>query len=370
MKVTTLTNKRKIRIMHQLENKNRTSLFWVLNISGWILLFLIYVVLYYRKSLDNYKVILALFITYASGFFISLLLHYFYKKINYQSRSILIFSVIIVFGSLIASNIWLWIDVLLSIPLQGAEQLKRWLAFQYYISSVYSHLWVLLLWSTLYFIIKLWHEWAKQKGRTEKANALAQAAQLQMLRYQLNPHFLFNALNSIRALIDEDKKVARKVITELSEFLRYTLISKNYSDVPLNSEIQAIKHYFSIEKIRYEDKLEVYYDIEPEAEEYPVLSFLIHPLVENAIKYGMQTSKLPLKIWLTAAIENDKLIFEIINTGKWVDPDSQDMDYKNSTGTGLKNVRKRLENAFPDNHFFIIEEKDDKVCIRLEIKSN
>ena len=356
--------------MQQAEKKSSASLFWMLNISGWILLYLIYIILYYRRNFSNFDAILGLFITYFVGFFISLLLHYFYKKVDYQSRSILFLSFIVFAGSVIASNIWLWCDILLSIPLHGIEEAKKWLALQYYISSVYSHLWVLFLWSTFYFTIKLWGEWVLQKERTEKANALAQSAQLQMLRYQLNPHFLFNALNSIRALIDEDKKIARKVITELSEFLRYSLVSKNYSDVPLVNEIEAIKHYFSIEKIRYEDKLEIHYDIDPLADEYPVLSFLIHPLVENAIKYGMQTSELPLKIWLTAAVKNEKLIVEVINTGKWVEPTSDEIENTNGTGTGIKNVRKRLENAFPDKHHFSVQEIDGKVCIRLEIEAH
>ena len=188
-----------------------------------------------------------------------------------------------------------------------------------------------------------------------------------MLRYQLNPHFLFNALNSIRALVDEDEGRAREMVTELSEFLRYSLHSKSFADVPLKEEIEAIRYYFSIQKKRYEDKLDVSYAISTQAEEYSVLSFLIHPLVENAVKYGMQTSQMPLKITLHADVEEKDLKLEICNTGKWVEPAVDQEHNAHGTGTGLENVRQRLDNAFPNRYDFKICEEEGKVCIRLTI---
>jgi len=354
--------------MYSTEQTKKKYLFWILNIAGWLSLLLIYIALYFSDRLSDTKNLLGLIITYITGFIVSIALRYFYQRVDYQRRSILSFVIIVLLGSLVASNIWLLIDIIFSLPLQGVQRLKEWTTFSYYIRSIYSHLWVLMLWSTLYFIIKLWKAWALQKERTEKANALAQAAQLQMLRYQLNPHFLFNALNSVRALIDEDTKNAKKVITELSEFLRYSLVSKNYSDVPLSNELDAIRHYFAIEKIRYEDKLDVAFDIDPLAEDYPVLSFLIHPLIENAIKYGMQTSPMPLKIQIKAVVDNGNLKVEVCNSGKWIEP-SEDNSSKSGTGTGLENVRRRLENAFPDRHRFEIFEADQGVHVRLEIRN-
>jgi len=188
-----------------------------------------------------------------------------------------------------------------------------------------------------------------------------------MPRYQLNPHFLFNALNSIRALVDEDEGRAREMVTELSEFLRYSLHSKSFADVPLKDEIEAIRHYFSIQKKRYEDKLTVNYTIAPQAEDYPVLSFLIHPLVENAVKYGMQTSAMPLKITLQAEVTEGDLKLEICNTGEWVEPAAEMESNSQGTGTGLENVRQRLDNAFPNRYDFKICEEEGMVCIRLTI---
>lgn len=347
--------------------KNKKSVFWILQISGWIAFGLIYLFLYYRTYLTDPKSLFAIFLTYLTGFLSSLMLRYFYRRVHYQSRSIVNLSIIVVLSSIVAANLWFWLDVFLSIPLHQVGWVEEQITLQRYLSETYWHAFILGTWSALYFVIKLWVEWNLQKERTLNANALAQAAQLQMLRYQLNPHFLFNALNSIRALVDENQKHAKEMITELSEFLRYSLISKNYSDVPLKQELEAIRHYFRIEKKRYEEKLLIEYDINPLAEEYPVLSFLIHPLVENAVKYGMQTSPMPLRIVLKADVRNDTLILEICNSGSWINRDSEYSEQKQGTGTGLKNIRQRLENAFPNRYHFKVLKQAGQVCVRIEI---
>ena len=330
--------------------KNR--LFWLLNISGWIILSLIYLFLYYRDILSEPLRVFAVLITYIIGFLLSLILRMLYRRLGNRLHSIFGLTILIILCSIIMAQIWYWIDYLVSIPLVGSAELTRMLTVQYYLSLSLSRSFPLFIWSILYFMVNLWIEWNIQKMRTEKANALAQTAQLQMLRYQLNPHFLFNALNSIRALVDEDKQNAKSMITELSEFLRYSLISKNYSDVPLKQEIEAVRHYFEIEKKRYEEKLSVLFDIDPLAEEFPVLSFMIHPLVENAVKYGMQTSPMPLKIVLSARIREDTLIIRVMNSGHWVEQVENRTGTNRGTGTGLSNIQQRLENAFPDSSQF------------------
>ena len=284
------------------EIKNKKSVFWILQISGWLSLALIYLVLYYRRYIDDPKALFAIFLTYIIGFSVSLLLRYFYQKIHYKNQPILKLSISVIISSFIAAVIWFWLDVLLSMPINSPDWYDSYITFQRVLSETWWHTFVLGMWSALYFVIKLWIEWNLQKDLAEKANALAQSAQLQMLRYQLNPHFLFNALNSIRALIEEDKQKAKSMITELSEFLRYSLLSKNYKNVPLKEELKAIEHYFKIEKKRFEEKLQVVFNIDEKSEEFPVLSFLVHPLVENAVKFGMQTSKMPLQINLNTSI--------------------------------------------------------------------
>jgi hypothetical protein len=344
---------------------NRSNLFWIFNICGWLLLNLIYLVLYYRNSITDLTTITLLFATYFTGFWVSVLLRWYYIKINFRNLSIPYLLLTIIVGSIAAAYVWFWIDTIISTPLNPTV-ITRY-TFNNYLSHGWSNSFVTILWSALYLSLNFWFDSKEQDIKIKKANELAHSAQLQMLRYQLNPHFLFNSLNSIRALVEEDKKKAKSMITELSEFLRYSLVSRNFSDVPLRDELEAMQHYFAIEKTRYEEKLEVKFNIDPEANDFPVLSFLLHPVFENAIKYGMKSSKLPLKVVLNAEVKDSGLIIRISNTGKWLEPE---ILQKNSagTGTGLNNVRQRLANAFPNKHTFDIVYNEEEVTVRIEIE--
>jgi LytS/YehU family sensor histidine kinase len=234
------------------------------------------------------------------------------------------------------------------------------------ISIIWYRGYPFLLWSTIYFGYKFWEVWNEQKIRTERERLLAQAAQLEMLRYQLNPHFLFNTLSSLRALVRVNIEKAEEMITQISEFLRYSLLEGKNSEVPLSKEIEIVKHYLDIEKVRFGDKLIIDYQIDQLAEDYPVPVFLIHPLIENAIKHGMKSNILPLKIVLKAEVSDGSLNIDVINTGKWIE--SVPKEDTNNTGTGLKNTLKRLEHAYPNNHTFEILKGENTVHVRMKVK--
>lgn len=220
----------------------------------------------------------------------------------------------------------------------------------------------LTAWSALYLGVKNWLAWQKERENSLQSAALANKAQLEMLRYQLNPHFLFNALNSIRASVDEDAKSAKQMITQLSEFMRYSLVHESTKTIELREELEAVRNYLAIEKIRFEDKLEVEYAVEKAAEDFRVPTFLLNPLVENAVKHGLQTSAKPLKIKISAAVFDKKLLLEISNSGKLENG-------VNGSGTkiGLKNVRERLEKLFGDGGKFELQEKNGFVKARIVI---
>lgn len=346
----------------------RSPLFWILQTSGW-LLFLAFSLLYYQvRGILSTSIFVRYATAAAAGFLTTLFLRFVYRRIRIQERSILSLSFMTVIFSLLGANITIWISDLLKVPYSGPGALNENLALMYYLRRVIWWLTPIVAWSVLYFGIKFWQEWMVQKERTEKAKALAQTAQLQMLRYRLNPHFLFNALNSIRALISEDKTSAKTMITELSEFLRYSLVSRNYENVPFKDEMDSVRHYFNIQKMRYENNLDVSFDIDPAAEEYPILSFLIHPLAENAVKYGLRTSPLPLKIQINVRVHQGRLQIDVINSGSWIEPSDQKSD--SVIGKGLDNVRQRLKDSYPEKHHFEIFEKEGFVHARLVIEKD
>jgi LytS/YehU family sensor histidine kinase len=145
-------------------------------------------------------------------------------------------------------------------------------------------------------------------------------------------------------------------------------MDKDITFRPLHEELKILKLYLSIEKKRFEEKLQIQYDIAKEAGKINVLCFLLHPLIENAIKYGMKSGELPLKILIRAFLNEAFLVIEICNSGKWID--WGEAEGYHGTGTGLDNVQKRLKNAYPDHHRFEIIKSENKVCIKIEIQTD
>jgi signal transduction histidine kinase len=227
--------------------------------------------------------------------------------------------------------------------------------------KAFNFLFIVISFVGLYYLIKHWFDLKKQKEMTQVANNLANEAQLQMLRYQINPHFLFNALNTIRSMVEEDKTVARNMITELSNFFRYSL-SQNGTTDTFENEINAIRNYLEIQKIRFEEKLEVSYDIDKEIYQIKIPFFIILPLVENAIKFGLQSSQSPLRIKIVAKA-NSHLEISVHNTGSIIEGDNNN----EGTKTGIENTKKRLSLYFPDNYTFKLFKKDSWVISQIII---
>jgi two-component system, LytTR family, sensor kinase len=226
---------------------------------------------------------------------------------------------------------------------------------------------VLVAWSALYFSFAYRHRADVEAGRALRATALATEAQLAMLRYQVNPHFFFNALNSLRALIDENTASARQMVTQLSELFRYSLRTSRDSDLSLGDEIAAIRNYLDIQQIRFEDGLEVTIDVEPSAAAAALPGFLVHPLVENAVKYGLETSPRPLRVEVRARREDGKLLIEVANTGRWLGEGEHPVG-GNGTGTGLRNLRERLRHIYPDRHTLSVGEREGWVRAAMTLR--
>lgn len=158
-------------------------------------------------------------------------------------------------------------------------------------------------------------------------------------------------------LVDEEPGRAREMITELADFFRYSLLETQARDVPLGDELRAIRSYLEIQRIRFEDRLCVSFDVGPRAEEARLPGFLIHPLVENAVKHGLDTQRGRVELRIRAALVGERLEVEVANTGRWREPrEPATPSPVAGTGTGLVNVRERLEHAFPGRHHFELRE--------------
>jgi hypothetical protein len=227
----------------------------------------------------------------------------------------------------------------------------------------------LALFSMLFLAVDHGLQLRDQKEKAREATTLAQQAQLQMLRYQLNPHFLFNSLNSIRAMILNEPERARQIVTELSEFLRYSLNGRGHEST-IGEEMQAIDNYLAIQRIRFEERLVVTKRVDQGLLTFVLPCFLVHPLVENAVKYGMETCDPPLHLEIEVAAHGQGLRICVSNTGRLMAPSSGEPGGPcDGTGTGLRNVAQRLELAFPGRHTFSVSERDGWVHAEIVLRS-
>ena len=348
-----------------------SSLFWTLQIVGWSG----YVLDRYLSSEGRFFPFHFLYLI--TAFSLTFALRPIYHRVWKRKPSILTIGATIVVCSIAAAFLWLVLgEVVFAVlnlrafPVPAQKSLLAYLADTFKYSLQHHKPFLFLSWSALYFGIKYWQSKRVEEENALKSQALAQEAELKMLRYQLNPHFLFNSLNSASALVYESPQKTEKMLGELSDFLRYSLVHTKDEIVSLRDEIEAVRNYLEIEQIRFEDKLKIKIDVAPETENFRLPGFLLHPLIENAVKYGMQTSSMPLVIEIKARNENDRLFLEISNTGNWVETKANGYARNGkSTRIGLENVRKRLEQTFPNKHSFETFERAGKVFVRLEIEN-
>ena len=210
-----------------------------------------------------------------------------------------------------------------------------------YFAYMGSFVWVILAWAALYFGIKKHEESKVDSERALRATAIAHEAQLKMLRYQLNPHFLFNTLNAISTLIlDQQSDTANRMVTRLSAFLRHSLDSDPMHQVTLAQELEAIRLYLEIEQLRFEDRLRVVEQVEPVALTALLPSLLLQPLIENAIKYAVAPRIEGGRIEIGAHVEQDTLVLRLQDDGPGckalLEPAGP------GHGVGLVNTRERL----------------------------
>jgi sensor histidine kinase YesM len=227
---------------------------------------------------------------------------------------------------------------------------------------------IFLFLSAMYYITHLIHQSAREKETANRAEALAKDVQLRMLRYQINPHFLFNVLNSIYTLIDEDTDKAKKLVIDMSEYYRYTL-NKQEHTISIEKEVESILKYFEIQKTRFEEELHYEISVDEAVKSVLIPSFLIHLLVENAIKYGTMTEKQRLIVNLSISMENKRLSIKVSNTGKLKIEKPGGERGIDGTGNGIENLKNRLSLYYNDNYSFSLKEEAGWVVATIEIKN-
>ncbi len=336
-------------------NKNRA--FWNLHLAGWSGLFLLRA----TSALANGQpldLLLVIFVNIVTGFSISLVLSVIYRQLIDRKPSITWSMTMLALMVAVALHVSIdaWVQGLYNSGVRDTTFAQRFIGLSFLPLALLGG------WSALYYAINYFLQVEEQADRLERLQAQATSAHLAMLRYQLNPHFLFNTLNSISTLVLlKQTEPANAMLTRLSGFLRHTLVTEPGSQVTLAQEVETLQLYLDIERMRFEERLRTHFEIDDDAMKAQLPSMLLQPLVENAIKYAVSPQEEGARITVEARVHNGRLQVGVEDTGPGASPEAAerisgmsvaDPTSATSTGVGLANIRNRLAQAYGASHRF------------------
>jgi two-component system, LytTR family, sensor kinase len=347
---------------------SRKQIYWISQITGWYLF--IGINLFIISSFEELtwqRVLVWIFLGFLGIVFTHLLRGIIRKKnwLNLPIKN----TIPRILTSSIISGIIIYALVFAASYLAGTFKQEEY-NFARLVAGIINTSILILLWCLIYYVVHYMENYKKKEIESLIWEAAVKDYELKTLKSQLNPHFMFNAMNSIRALIEEDPESAKVAITKLSNILRYSLQMERMERVPLEDEIETVKNYLDLERIRFEDRLKYKLDIEKSTQKIEIPPMMIQTLVENGIKHGVakrtEGGEIHLKSKLLTTTNGSKLKIEIRNSGHF-----SEEQLKSSNGFGVSNTKHRLNLLFGDDaHFSIKNENGDTVLAEIEIPTS
>ncbi|MFT5617340.1 MAG: two-component system LytT family sensor kinase [Arenicella sp.] len=334
----------------------KSTLYATFQVLGWGTLFLVFLL----QSFPNlkYSFILDVFLTVFSLFLIS---HIFRKFTQHREwlkmmvgqliPRILLSTILLSLIALAVQFMWTWILWKLSINEVFYSGTSAEIFVELFSAFIQGAV-LFFFWQVFYFL----YHYVNNYNKNLKVEAMVNEFELNKLKSQLNPHFIFNALNSVKALVDEDPERAKESIYQLSSILRNSFMMDKKKVIPFEEELEIVKNYLELEKTRFEERLQVEYEIHPDSLTYKVPPMLLQTVVENGIKHGISKLKNGGKISVRTKVEDGFLIVQIRNSGVY----APNPNNPKSTGYGLRSTKQRLELLYESKAFFRIRNEEDE----------
>jgi two-component system LytT family sensor kinase len=355
----------------RLEDESSNRLFWILQTCGWsgICLFSYFTSLLNGKNWDDWFYV---FPVYVVGFIGTLGLRQLLRLWRGLSPPALAAAIalpsVLVGAAMSVTLMWMYLA-------NCTEKCEPWKLMGWFEAMV-SYTYLILAWVFLYITLRYYRALQQQSRQVLAATAMAHQAQLKMLRYQLNPHFLFNTLNAISTLIlDRSNDTANRMLQSLSAFLRHSLDSDPMQRVTFKQELDALRMYLDIEKVRFAERLRIDYRIEPECYSALLPSLLLQPLIENAIKFAVARRVEGGRLEIEAVRDGDMLEIRVADDGPGsplFDGGELPIASSNGHGVGLVNTRERLKVLYGDRQSFVARNREPagvEIRIRLPFES-
>ncbi len=336
---------------------SKTRIYWTLQIIGWTTLIMYEFIVYSAEYGFDSK----FFFISLANIFLAITLTHLYRLVvrhwNWSSLPLLRLGFRVGFSILILGIIMTLVNLPMDRQVLADDIINQPFVFWNYVSSWCKTMATMVLAYTVYHYVE-------QTRLTELEKIMLKTsmreAEAKVLRSQLNPHFTFNALNSIRALVFENPAKAQQSITQLSNILRNSLLADRRKTVELREELKTVEDYLELEKVRYEERLDYSIQAEPQTLYWQVPPMMLQTLVENGIKHGVSTLAKGGKLLVQTGQENHNLLIRIYNTGI--------LGNKDSGGVGLLNTAERLSILYgKEAHFRIYQENETTVCAEVSI---
>ncbi|UII74908.1 histidine kinase [Flagellimonas sp. HMM57] len=348
----------------ELNSRTNNLVFWTLQFLGWGFLSCLSLIMLKNSSTEFlvFNVFGGMFIGIVST---SLLRYYLKHNLafdDFGTKEI----IKILLAALVASGIYALLNLSLGYlyheygPKISDDELQMLKMYDTTGLLIFSSLLMVFSWVICYLVIKLLLKLNKDRIERLELNTNLKQAQLNTLKGQINPHFMFNSLNNIRGLMLEDVERSREMLTKLSEILRYSLTKNNSNAISVEEELEMVDNYIDLSKIQFEDRLEFVKDVDEDTLSLHIPPMIIQLLIENAAKHGISNLKRGGRIVLSLKKEEDQLIIEVKNTGKL-------QIGKNTTQLGLKNIRQRLKLLYADKASFNLNEVAGEVVAHIKI---
>lgn len=334
---------------------NKQRLYWTLQISGWIVYAILQIVVYTisQGSISGRRIVffllealLCLSLTHAFRYFMVARFRWMSLPLPSLIPRVLITVVLLALMAYVLQPVAIILsgrEFNLKLALELAQIIYGWSFFTI----------IFFLWSVFYFT----YYFVEQYNKSLKYEASRIEIELNNLKSQLNPHFIFNALNSIRALVDENPKKSKQAINHLSNILRNSLAVDRIGLTKFEDELKIVKDYLSLETIRFEERLRTEFDIHPDSNIFLVPPLMIQTLVENGIKHGVSKLTEGGSISVKTTVEGTNLKIQIRNSGQYHQYHVNGIRRKG--GLGLKNTAQRLKLLYGENASFKIENEND-----------
>nr|WP_299385690.1 histidine kinase [Allomuricauda sp.] len=348
----------------EITQKKGNHTFWILQLLGWgfINMLSIFVLKKISAELIIYSIITGMFV----GIFSTSLLRWYLKRnVVFEGFGLRDFFKILG-GFIVGAALFGWLNfgfgyayVKLGPELTESE-IQLFNSYDSLWIQIVNALFVIGAWTVTYLTIKLLLKLNRDRIERLELNTHLKQAQLNTLKGQINPHFMFNSLNNIRGLMLEDVEKSREMLTKLSEILRYSLTKNNINAIAVEEELEMVDNYIDLSKIQLEDRLEFIKQVEEDTLNMQIPPMIIQLLIENAVKHGISNLKQGGRIVLEIKQENGLLVIEVRNTGKL-------RIGKDSTQLGLKNIKQRLKLLYAEKALFRLKEIENEVVALIKI---